>query len=213
MRPLAHTSRPTEAIEVVLICGPELLRLGVDRILAGTGELAVAAHAEPPPAHARVPVAVLCDRGHRDVVAACRRLRETLADRVVLVLARPQVDRMLDALSAGACGFVAEQDGERDLVAAVRRAAQGEYYVSAGLLALLLDWHRTQRVTRSDRTRARERELLGLLAEGRSVDEIARRLDVAPKTVRNVSSSLYRRLGVRSRAQAVRLAEERGLLD
>jgi DNA-binding NarL/FixJ family response regulator len=146
-------------------------------------------------------------------VAVCRQLSESLADRIVVVLARPEVDVMLDALGAGASGFVAEQDGERDLVGAVRRVARGEYHLSAALLALLLDWHRLQRVTRSDRTRARERDLLALLAQGRSIDEIARRLQVAPKTVRNVSSGLYRRLGVRSRAQAVRIAEERGLLD
>jgi DNA-binding NarL/FixJ family response regulator len=197
----------------VLVCGPELLRLGIDRIFSAAGELEVAAYAEPPPAHARVPVAVLCDRGLPDVVAVCRELSESLADRIVVVLARPEVDVMLDALGAGASGFVAEQDGERDLVGAVRRVARGEYHLSAALLALLLDWHRLQRVTRSDRTRARERDLLALLAQGRSIDEIARRLQVAPKTVRNVSSGLYRRLGVRSRAQAVRIAEERGLLD
>jgi DNA-binding NarL/FixJ family response regulator len=80
-------------------------------------------------------------------------------------------------------------------------------------LELLLDWHRAQRVTRSERARTRERELLGLLAQGRSIGEIAATLELAPKTVRNLSSLLYRRLGVRSRAQAVRIAEDRGLLD
>jgi len=63
------------------------------------------------------------------------------------------------------------------------------------------------------RSRRRDLELLRLLASGRSTAEIAASMGIAPKTVRNRSSLLYRRLGVRSRAQAVRIAEERGLLD
>jgi DNA-binding NarL/FixJ family response regulator len=213
MRQLARARRSTETLEVVLLCGPELLRLGVARILTGAGDIAVTAHAEPPPAHARVPVAVVCDRGEADVAKTCRLVRESLADQLVVVLAHPHVDAMLDALGAGASGFVAEQDGERELLGAVRRVARGEYHLSPGLLSLLLDWHRLQRVSRGERSRARERVLLALLAEGRTVEDIANRLDLAPKTVRNVSSGLYRRMGVRSRAEAVRLAEERGLLD
>jgi DNA-binding NarL/FixJ family response regulator len=78
---------------------------------------------------------------------------------------------------------------------------------------MLLDWHREQRRSRGERSRRRDTELLQLLASGRSVSEIAARLGVAPKTVRNRASMLYGRLGVRSRADAVRIAEERGLLD
>jgi DNA-binding NarL/FixJ family response regulator len=81
------------------------------------------------------------------------------------------------------------------------------------MLGLLLDWHREQRRPREEQARERDRDLLGLLAAGASTAAIADRLGVAPKTVRNRSSLLYRRLGVRSRAGAVTVAEERGLLD
>ena len=56
-------------------------------------------------------------------------------------------------------------------------------------------------------------DLLRLLAEGRTTADIAQALGVAPKTVRNRASMLYKRLGVHNRAAAVRLAEQRGLLD
>ena len=78
---------------------------------------------------------------------------------------------------------------------------------------LAMDWHRAKRRSQGERSRARDRDLLALLAAGRTTDEIAERLGIAPKTVRNRTSLLYRRLGVRSRAQAAIVAEERGLLD
>jgi DNA-binding CsgD family transcriptional regulator len=88
----------------------------------------------------------------------------------------------------------------------------GDYHMGPRLLSLLLDWERGER--RRPRTAGEaERELLALLASGHTTAEIAAVLGVAPKTVRNRSSLLYRRLGVRSRSQAVRVAEARGLLD
>ena len=77
------------------------------------------------------------------------------------------------------------------------------------LLGLLLALHRAERSGAPDA----DRELLGLLAGGRPSAEIAAVLGISPKTVRNRSSLLYRRLGVRSRAQAIEVAERRGLLD
>ena len=91
----------------------------------------------------------------------------------------------------------------------MRAAAGGEYFVTPALLGLLLSFHRAQRTRAPDA----DRDLLRLLAGGRPTAEIAALLGVSPKTVRNRSSLLYRRLGVRSRAQAVEAAERRGLLD
>ena len=126
---------------------------------------------------------------------------------------RPTPEAMLECLTAGVLGFAAEHDGPGELIAAVRAANAGEYHVAPGMLALLLDWHRAQRRPRSERARDRDRDLLGLLAAGASTTAIADRLGIAPKTVRNRTSLLYRRLGVRSRGEAARIAEERSLLD
>ena len=81
-------------------------------------------------------------------------------------------------------------------------------YLTPALLGLLLALHRAQRTAPNA-----DRALLRLLAGGRPTAEIAGVLGIAPKTVRNRASRLYRRLGVRSRAQAVEAAERRGLLD
>jgi DNA-binding NarL/FixJ family response regulator len=197
-------------VDVALVCVPEVLRLGLARLLSQVPGLAVEAHAEmPQTAPAPAAVAVLCARGLRDVAAACAATRDQVAGEVVVALEQPDVHLMLDCVAAGACAFVVEGDGAPELTAAVRAAASGDHFVTPALLGLLLALHRAERTAAPDA----ERKLLGLLAGGRPTAEIAAVLGISTKTVRNRSSMLYRRLGVRSRAQAVEVAERRGLLD
>jgi DNA-binding NarL/FixJ family response regulator len=188
------------------------LRLGLERLLEENG-FAVTSHHQPftPPVPAAV--GVLSERELGDLEGICREARGTLAGELVVIFSTPTPAALLECLSAGARGFAGEHDGPAELIAAVRAAAAGEYYVAPGMLTLLLDWHRAERRPRKERTRERDRDLLGLLAGGAGTSEIAARLGIAPKTVRNRTSLLYRRLGVRSRAEAARVAEERGLLD
>jgi DNA-binding NarL/FixJ family response regulator len=201
-----------ETLTVALVCRPQLLRLGLERLLEGAG-FAVTSHSVPftPPTPAAV--AVLSARELGDLEAVCAESLGTLADELVIVLGTPAPEAMIECLAAGARGFAAEHDGPAELIMAVRAAAAGEYHVAPAMLSLLLDWHRAVRRPRAERARARDRDLLGLLAAGASTKAIASRLGVAPKTVRNRASLLYRRLGVRSRAEAARVAEERGMLD
>ncbi len=199
---------PSDAIDVLLVCRPEVLRLGMERLLAQARGLNVTALAELPDPGARAAVCLLAERGLRDLAAACQAARE-LADEIVVVLRDADVHLMLDCVAAGACGFVLEGDGATELTAAVRAAARGEHFVTPALLGPLLEMHRAERAGPRDA----DRELLQLLAGGRGTAEIAAALGVTPKTLRNRSSQLYKRLGVRSRAQAIEVAERRGLLD
>lgn len=197
-------------VDVVIVCVPEVLRLGLARLLSEAPGLAVTAHAELPPfAAGPGAVAVLCERGLGDVAAACTAACDHVAEEVVVALEQPDVHLMLDCVAAGACAFVVEGDGAPELTAAIRAAASGDHFVTPALLGLLLALHRAERAGAPDT----ERKLLGLLAGGRPTAEIAAVLGISTKTVRNRSSMLYRRLGVRSRAQAVAVAERRGLLD
>ena len=197
---------------VALVCRAQLFRLGLERVLVAAGH-EVQSHEAlfSPPVPAAV--GVLCERELGDLEAVCTEALGTLAQELVVVFRRPTPEAMIECLSAGVRGFAAEHDAPTDLIAAAQAAAAGEYHVSAGMLALLLDWHREQRRPREERAQARDRDLLGLLAAGADATAIADRLGIAPKTVRNRSSLLYRRLGVRSRAEAAQVAEERGLLD
>jgi DNA-binding NarL/FixJ family response regulator len=197
---------------VALVCRPQLLRLGLERLLTEAG-FQVISHDVPftPPQPAAV--GVLSERDLGDLETVCAGARGALAHELVVVLSRPAPEALLECLTAGVRGFTTELEGPADLVEAVRAADGGDYHVAPGMLALLLDWHRVQLGLPDERARARDRDLLGLLAAGASTKAIAARLGIAPKTVRNRASLLYRRLGVRSRAEATRVAEERGLLD
>jgi DNA-binding NarL/FixJ family response regulator len=206
-----RSKQAKKPIAVAFVCRPQLLRLGLDRILRGDGRLSVSSYAAMPP-HAPTDVAVICDRGVRWVTRSCERALERGARAVVVVLSSPEPELVVDCLIAGAAGFVGEQDDPAELLGAVGAAANGEYHVAREPLSALLDWLRAQRQSQSERSRARDRTLLELLASGRSTAEIAERLGIAPKTVRNRTSLLYRRIGVRTRAQAAIAAEERGLL-
>lgn len=103
------------------------------------------------------------------------------------------------ARAAGASGFVPKDWDAEHVVAAVRKVGAGG----------------TVFAPRSEQPAAplskREREVLGLLAEGATNREIAGRLHLSPHTVKEHASSLYRKLGARNRAEAVRRAERLGL--
>jgi DNA-binding NarL/FixJ family response regulator len=174
--------------------------------------MSVRGHRRLEAARGETDVAVLCERGLGDAAAACAAAAQRLDAGIVLVAAGADPHVALDCLAAGATGLLAEGDSPADLQAATRAAARGEYHLGARMLTLLLDWQRRQR-RRAAGTHEAELNLLALLAGGRTTEEIAAALGIAPKTVRNRCSLLYRRLGVRSRAQAVRVAEARGLLD
>jgi DNA-binding NarL/FixJ family response regulator len=194
---------------VALICRPELLRLGLERLLAQESGLTVTSHSTLPAESPSAAVAVLCERGAGDLATAVASALGHAGREVVVVLSVPDVHVLLDCVAAGASGFVLEGDARADLLTAVRSAAARECFVAPSLLGLLLAFHRAER----RRPGAGDRALLRLLAGGRPTGEIAGVLGVAPKTVRNRASRLYRHLGVRSRAQAVEAAERRGLLD
>jgi DNA-binding NarL/FixJ family response regulator len=212
-------SRSGEPVEVMVVCRAELLLLGLERLLARSQEVKVFTYSTLPtdaPKALASPtrVALLSDRQSRDVVTDCERILESFAHEVVLLSSRPDMSQMLGCMAAGARAFVMEGDRPEILVAAIRSAARHRTYMGQRTLDLLVDWLAAQERARGAQARgSRDEDLLRLLAEGRSTADIAERLGIAPKTVRNRTSQLYKRLGVRSRTAAVRLAEQRGLLD
>jgi DNA-binding NarL/FixJ family response regulator len=218
---------PQQPIAVSIVCRSELLLIGLERLLSQEPDLEVFTYSKPPtegepalrppkgaPGRRVGPrVVVLSDRGGADIGADCRLALESLGDQVVLLSSRPDVSDLLTAMGAGTRCFVTEVEGPEVLLASIRAAARHRTYMSQQDLELVVEWLAEKEQPGVVRDRRRENELLRLLAEGRSTNEIARSLGIAPKTVRNRVSKLYRRLGVHSRAAAVRLAEERGMLD
>jgi DNA-binding NarL/FixJ family response regulator len=212
----------------MVVCRAELLLLGLERLLAQAPDVKVFTYSSLPteapvsavtsrpgqPRQGPPRIALLSDRQASDVVADCERILESFADAVVLLSSRPDMSLLLGCMAAGARSFVMEGDRPDVLLAAIHSAARQRTFVGQRSLDLLIDWLAAQERARGAQARgSRDDDLLRLLAEGRSTADIAERLGIAPKTVRNRTSQLYRRLGVRSRSAAVRLAEQKGLLD
>lgn len=153
--------------------------------------------------------------GHgADGIDATRRICERHPGTAVLVLSMLRDDALvLRALRAGARGYLLKDSAPAEVVRAVQSVAAGQAVFDALLaprLQDLLDSERLQRKTFPQLT-DREREVLALVAAGRSNEMIAARLDLSPKTVRNNVSAILTKLQVRDRAAAIVLAREAGL--
>jgi len=132
---------------------------------------------------------------------------------VVVLAAEPDDAVGLQALRAGAAGYISKEFAPDTLPQIVRGVIDGEAAISRRLSMALVDSYRRSprigaglRPVRSTLT-DREWEVLDLLASGESTDAIARRLVLSTETVRSHLKNLYRKLGVRSRSEAIGAAE------
>jgi len=122
-----------------------------------------------------------------------------------------------EALKAGASGYVLKSAADRDLVEACRSAMRGEPFLyPAAIAALIRDY--LERAVRgeaapSDPLTARELEIVKLVAEGNTSDEIAEALVISKKTVEHHRSNILEKLGMRGRVELTRYAIRRGLVE
>ncbi|MGO9820775.1 MAG: response regulator transcription factor [Solirubrobacteraceae bacterium] len=137
---------------------------------------------------------------------ASERLRAELPDCNVLILTtfgRPGYLRR--AMEGGASGFLLKDAPAGELAAAIRRAVVGERIVDPGLAAAALSQGDSPLTPR-------EQEVLAAAREHATIAELASAIHLSPGTVRNHLSSVMQKLDARNRAEAVRVAEERGWL-
>jgi DNA-binding NarL/FixJ family response regulator len=134
-------------------------------------------------------------------IEATRRLRDARPGCAVVVLtAFADRDRVLAAVDAGASGYLLKDDDPSELVAGIRAAGRGGSPFSPQVAGALVGARAVHR-ERADLT-PREREALGLVADGLSNKQIARRLGIAEGTVKAHLGRAFRRIGVRHRTQA-----------
>lgn len=153
-----------------------------------------------------------------DGIEATRRITATLPGVRVLALTTFDVDEhVVDAVRAGAVGFLLKDVTSDALVEAVRRAAADEPVVAPTVLARMMD-HFAARPPMPpplppgfDELSEREREVLGLIGAGRSNGEIAAELVISMATVKTHVRHVFAKLGLRDRAQAVVVARDAGL--
>jgi DNA-binding NarL/FixJ family response regulator len=216
-------------ISVLIADDQDLIRLGLRTLVASEDGLQVVGEAADglaavAQARATRPDVVLMDvrMPGIDGIEATRRIvgDPTLAGTRVIVLTTFELDEyVFDALRHGASGFLTKDTTPAELLRAIRLVAAGDALLSPSV---------TQRVVREFAGRPqrrlrphselssltdREREIVGLVAEGLNNDEIASRLSVSPATARTHVSRAMIKLRARDRAQLVVFAYQSGLVD
>lgn len=155
--------------------------------------------------------------GDMSGVEVIRGLLAARAEMKVLVLsASAEHQDVLDAVKAGALGYLVKSAGREEFLEAVRRTAEGDAVFTAGLAGLVLGEYR-RLATTSDpgnpRLTDRETEILRLVAKGLSYRQIAERLVLSHRTVQNHVQNTLRKLQLHNRTELVRYALEQGLED
>lgn len=136
--------------------------------------------------------------------------------RVLILSASGEQDDVLEAVKAGATGYLVKSASREELVDAVRRVAAGDSVFTPGLAGLVLgEFRRMQRpeTPPGEQLSARETEVLKLVAKGMSYKQIAERLVLSHRTVQNHVQNTLRKLQMHNRVELTRYAIEQGLDD
>jgi DNA-binding NarL/FixJ family response regulator len=209
-----------ERRRVLLVDDQPLVRAGLRTTIAHSPDLELvgeprdAREAVRQAARLGADVLVLDPRDDRAALDAVTRLRAAAPGTHVLVLSESaDLGSMLQAVRAGARGYVLKSAGEDDIRWAIRAVARGHVTFGDEVAERVLAHLTTVEAPGAafpDLT-GRERDVLEHLARGASTAAIARRLHLAPKTVRNYVSAICAKLGVADRTQAALAAREAGL--
>lgn len=149
-----------------------------------------------------------------DGIRATRLLRERLPEIPVVVLTMHGEDNVrAEAVEAGATAFLTKDCSMQEVVATVAATARGDVLISPELASSMLDEFRPHAdgPGRSPLTK-REEEILQLVADGLSTSEVAERLFISGKTVKNHLASIYAKLDARDRTQAVLAGVRSGII-
>ena len=212
----------TEKIRVLLVDDHTLFRSGIRSLLQRNDDFEVVGEAGDglegiKRARSLKPDVVLLDLHMPGVsgLEAVKVMAEEIPDVQVLMLTVSEdAQDLMDALRAGACGYLLKNIETDTLVDAIRRAARGESVVSQQMTAKLIQGVRTPQKAEvpaeRDRFSPRERDIMASLAHGESNKEIARRLDLAESTVKIHVQNIFKKLNMSSRVQVALYAVEHG---
>jgi DNA-binding NarL/FixJ family response regulator len=200
-------------ISVFLLDDHEIVRRGIGQLLETVDDIEVVGEAgTAAQAMARIPalrpdVAILDVRlPDGDGIAVCRDVRSTVdpPPACLMLTSYSDDEALFGAIMAGASGYMLKEVSGNDLVAAVRTLAAGGSLLHAGVTATVLQRLRggPEEDPRYAALSPQERRILDLIAEGMTNRQIANRLFLAEKTVKNYVSSLLHKLGFDRRTEA-----------
>ncbi|MDE2966924.1 MAG: response regulator transcription factor [Chloroflexota bacterium] len=215
----------TKPIRVMIVDDHAIVRDGLQEVLKQAGDMTVVGQAVDGVEALRVarevaPDVVVMDliMPNKDGVEACSEIMEALPRTRVLVLTAATADEaIMNALAAGATGYLQKYSGRDDLLAAVRDAAAGRSRIPVDMVRRALDSVREAPVRSGDSPAAvltaRERDVLTLFAQGNSYAQVAEVIGNSPITVRNTIYRIEQKLGVATKQEIVVWAVRHGLLD
>jgi two-component system response regulator NreC len=213
-------------VRVLLVDDHAVVRAGLRMLLSADPDLLIVGEAEDGAQGMRMardlaPDVVLMDISMPDMngIEATRRIKELCPDVAVLALTMHEDDQyFFEMLAAGASGYVPKRAAPNDLIAAIHAVRSGGVFLFPSVARLLVTDYR-QRVEREgsagvfDILTEREREVLTLIAQGLSNQEIADKLVISVKTVNRHRENIMTKLNLHSRVELVRYAIEKGLID
>jgi RNA polymerase sigma factor (sigma-70 family) len=214
----------------MLICDDHKILTDALALVVGLDE---SLHMVAPPVHdpeaaiaiaaEHLPDVVLMDivfKGGMSGIEATRRIKEASPSTKVVIMTAHDDERLLvEAVEAGASGFLGKDEAANEVLLAAKAAAEGEVLIDPTVLTRLLHQVAREREARREATSLlddltdREREILQLLAEGMRNDGIAEKLYISPQTVQTHVRNILGKLRVHSKLEAVAFAVKHGAIS
>jgi two-component system response regulator NreC len=133
--------------------------------------------------------------------------------KTILLTCHDEDEYLIEALRAGVKGYVLKNQATSDLVHAIQLVCRGQVYLSPGMSSVVVDAFLSKTELPVDPLSSREREVLQLIAEGKSTKDIASLLGISVKTADSHRSRLMRKLDIHEVASLVRYAVRKGLVQ
>jgi len=213
-------------INLLLVDDHQVVRTGLRMLLEGQPDMKIIGEADCgaqalEKANELAPDVIVMDITLPDIsgIEATRQIKEIHPDIAVVALTIHEDEQyFFEMLQAGASGYVPKRAAPEDLITSIRAAYAGEIYIYPSLAkALVADFlGRSSQGTEKeslDGLTSREQEVLSLLAEGRSNDEIGEALNISKHTVARHRENLMRKLELHSRSELVKYAIRKGLIS
>jgi DNA-binding NarL/FixJ family response regulator len=224
-KPEATTARPAESLRVLLVDDHDLFRTGLRNLLEEQAVQVVGEAADGAQAIRLVrelaPDVVVMDLNMPGMsgVEATRQVTSLAPlTRVVVLTISDQDEDVMNAILAGACGYLMKDSSIQDLMQGIRAAAVGESLISPHIAAKVLQRMRATGTSEQDAETIRaelsdrEIEVLKLIANGKDNAQIAGDLHISPKTVKNHISNILMKLQIDNRIQAAVYAVRSGIV-
>ena len=216
---------PSDKIRVMVVDDHSITRDGLQALLEQAGDFEVIGQAGDGVEAVRIapdlsPDVIIMDvmMPNKDGVDACREVMEMLPDtRVLILTASTNEDAVIEAVAAGATGYLQKFSGRDQLLSTIRDVAAGELRVPATVVRRVFSGIRgnSERADEPDLAglSQREQEILTLFSQGLSYAQIGEVKGNSPVTIRNTIYRIERKLGVRTKQEIVVWAVRNGLLD